>query len=224
MTDTPSSTALALPGLGADLVAATGIPPAAWDRLDTDTLVDVGAHLSRRVQADMWVLGDFACALIDRLGPAEAIAQLVVDGHDPALAGRAMAVASAVGHAVRRADLSWSHHVEVRRLGAEDQGRWLEQAATNGWSARALRQKIREATEAGRTPLGGLGPLPRPSERLLRRALESGATAVLWDPEGGALGAAKVLDVRPLGEGRSVVAVEVPSDVAGQFGAGQVAA
>lgn len=50
-----------------------------------------------------------------------------------------------VARSRRRGDIDFSLHSEVASLPAEDQGEWLEKAATEGWSVRDLRLNIRAA-------------------------------------------------------------------------------
>lgn len=47
-------------------------------------------------------------------------------------------VSGNVPAAVRRADLSWTHHRAVARLIPDDQETWLARAVTEGWSTREL--------------------------------------------------------------------------------------
>ncbi|MEV0675263.1 LmbU family transcriptional regulator [Actinosynnema sp. NPDC050436] len=52
-------------------------------------------------------------------------------------------VARNVDYSRRNDKLSFQHHAEVAALNPEDQTRWLDSAARNGWSRSRLRQEIR---------------------------------------------------------------------------------
>lgn len=52
-------------------------------------------------------------------------------------------VSRSVEFSLRKENLSYSHHKEIAKLEPDAQAYWLEQAAQNGWSVRALRDAIR---------------------------------------------------------------------------------
>ena len=54
-------------------------------------------------------------------------------------------VASAVEVSRRRDNLSWTHHAEVAAFEPDEQDRWLDRAAKNGWTVRELRAWMKGA-------------------------------------------------------------------------------
>lgn len=61
-------------------------------------------------------------------------------------------VSGNVPAAVRRADLSWSHHRIVAPLVPAEQERWLSSASENGWSVRELQEALDAAARNQESP------------------------------------------------------------------------
>lgn len=203
--------ALAIPQtiIGLDMTV-TGARPTDLDAIIPQQVVDTIGHLRRVDDVARWLVGDLVLTLVATIGESETWIAVAPLGHDQAHIERCVAVCAAVPPTVRRADLSWSHHDEVRRLDAPAQAKWLKKAADKGWSVRQLRAAIREADEEARGKLDGTaGPAgwegtwpPRIPETGLRKALDQVGVdgAVLWLPAGGSVSPAKVLDVSPHGD------------------------
>ncbi|HEX2578655.1 MAG TPA: hypothetical protein VHK88_20090 [Aquihabitans sp.] len=198
---------LALPGFEC---SAVGARPTDLDAIDPAATLAACAQLRPVGDVSRWLLGDFAAGLMATVGEAEAIRRLAVQGHNQAEFEKAVKLALAVPHGVRRPGLTWSHHEEVHRLDPPLQAFWLEVAETEGLSVRELRAAIKADLEADQPALEGTERLPHPPETLLRRALADAGpdTPVLWLPSAGGLSAARVVDTARHGE-RAVVVVEI---------------
>lgn len=208
---------LPLPGLE---LTTTGARPLDLGLVDADATFDALAQLRRYGDTARWLLGDLAAALMSTVGEAEAIRRLATQDHHQADIERAVAVAIAVPHDIRRPTLSWSHHHEVRRLARDDQDRWLARAEDRGWSVRALRTAMREEAGEAQPPLTGMERLPRPPENALRAALDQVGPdgLVAWVPGAGAISGATVRKVdRTLIPGRTILVVEVDDTLAGHL-------
>jgi len=200
-----------LPGFD---ISTVGARWADLDDVDPDATLAACARLRTVGDTSRWLLGDLAAALMATVGEAEAIRRLANQGHNQAEFDKALSLALAVPHSIRRPTLTWSHHVEVAKMDRPAQAHWLERAETEAWSVRDLRKAIHDDHHSRRPQLPGTERLPRPPETLLRAALEQHPTdPVIWSPTGGALASGQVRDVKVRGD-RAIVVLEVDASLA----------
>lgn len=111
----------------------------------------LGDRLVRMGDSAAWWIGDWR-AFGDRFVDdyREGVEQ--VDRADETIRKYAW-VARSVPRGTREQTLSFRHHEIVARLDAEEQRRWLDDAARGGWSTRDLEQALAEAkAKPGRAP------------------------------------------------------------------------
>jgi DNA modification methylase len=104
---------------------------------------EVGRTLDRIRESVHWWRGDWLCYGERTYGEMYAQA-LDPEGTNYQSLLADVWVAKQVGLLRRRNNLSWSHHREIASLGPEEQTRFLEGAAEQGWSTRELRERVRE--------------------------------------------------------------------------------
>jgi len=90
-----------------------------------------------------WWLGDWLLAGEDRYGDLSH--QGISEAWSPQTLSNCGWVASRFSPARRREDLSWSHHQEVAKYSKEEQDRWLDLAAQEGWTRARLRRELKLA-------------------------------------------------------------------------------
>lgn len=128
-----------------------------------------------------------------------------VTGLSPETLSNYASVCRNVRHDRRRAELTFSHHDEVRKLEPDDQVRWLQLAIDEGLSARELRQRIKDAL-AGDPPAPGFdgGPERVPRGRQLEDAADLVLTAAQKGPDGAYEVPAEPLHVLAAARGRDL--------------------
>lgn len=129
MTD---ATVLAVPGevTGVSLQLPEGLEFGAW--------VQVGCQLGRMEAAYRWWVGDWL-NYGERTYGSTYTREMDVTGLEYSSLANCRWVAKSVGFSRRRENLTWSHHLEVAKLTAEDQELWLQKAEANAWTAKELR-------------------------------------------------------------------------------------
>jgi hypothetical protein len=103
----------------------------------------VGTKLGTRINSACWWLGDwllFGERHYDRYRDA-----VGATGLDYQTLRNYAVIARRFPLSRRRDNLSFQHHATVAALPDEAQERWLDLAASNGWSLHALRTQIRDA-------------------------------------------------------------------------------
>ncbi len=125
----------------------------------------MGRELGSRQDLDRWALGDWARHGDRKYGDlTEAAAEIGLERatlYQLARVARKFEIA-------RRLAISWSHHLAVAALPADDADRLLQQAEAEGWSLGVVRDEAREASELHRL---------REENRRLRRALSDAGTS-----------------------------------------------
>jgi hypothetical protein len=129
------------------------LTPVSWEpqgELDFEEWRAVGRKLARIARASRWWLGDWLNYGEKAYGGkyTQALRQTGYDYQSLADMAR---VSKEFDVSRRRENLSWSHHEEVAALEPSEQDRMLDQAATHGWSQKALRAEIGGHGNAART-------------------------------------------------------------------------
>lgn len=128
----------------------------------TFKITDVGLEVSGKPDFEDWMEYGQSLKVLDGTARQFAIGDWIIMGFDTYEHGKWDAVQQVWGEegisalreyercsksiksAIRMADLSWSHHLQVADLPPDKQRHWLEQAAGNKWSVATLRQKLSE--------------------------------------------------------------------------------
>jgi hypothetical protein len=126
--------------------------------------VRCGRSLGTVGRACGWWLGDWVRYGNARYGDRYKLAAQIT-GYDAQTLMNMAYVASRFAFSRRKEGLSFSHHAEVAALPQPDQDSWLETAASEHLSVRALREALRKARREGDSPVkqSGRGPLVCPS-------------------------------------------------------------
>src|SRR4051794_7450706 len=113
--------------------------------LEFEAWREFGVKLGAYGNATQWWLGDWLVFGRMKYGRRykDAIAATGLDYQT--LRNYAM-VARRFDASRRRADLTFQHHATVCALTDDEQGRWLERAAAEGWSRNELRRRLRTAS------------------------------------------------------------------------------
>jgi hypothetical protein len=144
-----------VPGGLKGVVSVSAVKAAFAEGLTFDEWLAVGQRLLKFQESSAWWIGDWLVYGEWRYREKYRVAverlQLSVDRiRDYAY------VAGNVRPRFRRADLTFTHHRLVAKLGPAEQERWLERAATERWTKReladALRQGRRQVTSAATEP------------------------------------------------------------------------
>lgn len=127
----------------------------------------VGDRLMRAETSVNWWLGDWLCYgeryRRDYRGAMEQLDYAIGTLRNCAY------VAANVPAAMRRSDLSWTHHRIVAPRDPEEQEQLLAEAALKGWSVRELEQRIRiRSLGNGQAPEGRRASPSRPPELRIR--------------------------------------------------------
>jgi len=103
-----------------------------------------GRRLGAIGRCSQWWIGDWVRYGTARWGEKYAEAARVT-GYDPASLRNMAWVASRFDVSLRNDKLSWSHHVLLAPLGAEEQREWLQRASEERLSVADLRIELRAA-------------------------------------------------------------------------------
>lgn len=113
------------------------------EKLSFENWSDIGLKLSKIERVVLWWIGDWL-----RYGEAkwgEKYAQALDEtGYSYQTLRNAQWVCSQIELSNRLDNLSFGHHQYVARFKPEEQKRWLDQAQILGWSAKELRQQIKQ--------------------------------------------------------------------------------
>jgi hypothetical protein len=132
--------------IGAYILTATGIELKTQPELAEH--VEVGRFIAGTTRASSWWLADWLRYGESRKDWSDRIATVV---HATGLSDKTLKNYRAIGAipmTERRTDLSFSMHVEVAALDADERAEWLERAARVRWTSRELRAQIKKAREA----------------------------------------------------------------------------
>jgi hypothetical protein len=144
---------------------------------------EMGRKMDRHANAVSWWLGDWLAFGRFKYGSRYKEA-MAATGLEYQTLRNYSAVARRFEPSRRRDDLSFQHHAEVCRLPQPDQDRFLELAASNGWSRNELRRRTRAALGPRAAPaLGGAVRLVVASDRAERwrnAAERSGSSLEAW--------------------------------------------
>ena len=123
-----------------------------------------GRSLGTVGRACGWWLGDWVRYGNARYGERYKLAAQIT-GYDPQTLMNMAYVASRFDFSRRREGLSFSHHAELAALPEGDQERWLDTAAAERLSVRALREALRKARQEPQSQATppGYGPVVCPS-------------------------------------------------------------
>ena len=115
------------------------LPPS----LDWDEWVKVGEKLRALRASSKWAIGDWLVFGEHTFG--EKFSQAAdITGLEPDTLMVYQWVAASVPYKIRREDLTHAHHQVVAKQEPDDIVRWLERAASKGWSVADLRSALRE--------------------------------------------------------------------------------
>lgn len=103
---------------------------------------EAGSRIGSVGRNIQWLLGDWIAYGNQNFGERYARASKI-SGYDPQTLMNMVYVATRFSVSRRRENLSWSHHEALAALEAEDQDRWLDQAAQHRWSVSDLRMMLR---------------------------------------------------------------------------------
>lgn len=121
------------------------------DVLTFDRWQDAGRHIARIVDTSAWCLGDWLVYgqshYSDRYRHA-----IDAVGLDYQTLRNYAWVARRYPAERRREGLSFQHHAEVAALPPEEQDRWLNRAAEEGWSKTELRKHVRSDRQRRNSP------------------------------------------------------------------------
>jgi hypothetical protein len=154
LNDMPAETVIQVPGL---VIADDGTIPAHGFQITRKGLMrypeatrehweQVGTALLMMRDALQWLIGDWLLFGHRVYGVTYEQAGAML-GRDIGTLYNWVSVCQSVDFSRRREKLSFSHHVEVAKLTAEQQTYWLEQAELGGWAVARLRRSIRAAME-----------------------------------------------------------------------------
>jgi hypothetical protein len=122
-----------------------------------------GNRLGVAGRSSGWWIGDWVRYGAARYGRRYVVA-VRVTGYDDQTLMNMVYVASRFDISRRRENLSWSHHAELAAMEPGDQERWLDQAAAERLSVRALRRELLAVREAcdleAAPPQSAMGPSP----------------------------------------------------------------
>jgi hypothetical protein len=143
----------------------------------------IGARIAAHSDAASWWLGDWLAFGQAKYGRRYKEG-LTLTGLEYQTLRNYAAVARRFDLSRRRDDLSFQHHAEVCSLTDDEQDRWLELAATRGWSRNELRRRLRAAardpTAAGRVAVVRLVLEPRHVWRWRKAARRDGRGLEAW--------------------------------------------
>lgn len=110
--------------------------------MEIERWMEIGNFLGSIHRASSWFLGDWI--LFGEAAYGEMYSQAVDDlGLEYKTCANTVYVCRAVSPAVRRSDLSFSHHAEIAKLKPTNQRRYLALAKKNGWTKVQLREAIK---------------------------------------------------------------------------------
>lgn len=124
---------------------------------------EIGVRIARTADSAAWCLGDWLVYGESRYADRYRQAIEVVGLNYQTLRNYAW-VARRFPVSRRRDTLTLYHHMEVARLPADEQDRWLSRAADQGWSVRQLRRQVKEDEPGGEpitVPPAGIGGDPQ---------------------------------------------------------------
>jgi hypothetical protein len=128
---------------GVGLLIPAAVDFCAWEQ--------AGVKIARIAECSAWCLGDWLVygehRYADRYKQVIAAARL-----DYQTLRNYAWVARRFDLGRRREELSFQHHAEVAALPAEEQDRWLDLSAGQGWSRNELRRNLRASRETGLLP------------------------------------------------------------------------
>lgn len=125
--------------------SASGISRVAWvppEDLGQSEWLATGRRLGAIGRCSQWWIGDWIRYGTTRWGEKYAEAARVT-GYDVASLRNMAWVAAQFDLSLRSDKLSWSHHVLLAPLGAEEQRHWIERAASERLSVADLRLELR---------------------------------------------------------------------------------
>jgi hypothetical protein len=112
-----------------------------------------GRHLGAIGRCSQWWVGDWLRYGTSRWGEKYAVAARVT-GYDVASLRNMAWVASRFDLSLRNDKLTWSHHVLLAPLDADERREWLRRACAEGLSVSGLRSALRAARDPGRSVAG----------------------------------------------------------------------
>jgi hypothetical protein len=119
------------------------LPP----ELDLESWKLIGAKLANIAQGVQWAVGDWWCHGYHQYGERKAVAAARLLPFEFGTLMNWGSVARKIDTSRRREDVSFSHHVEVAKLPADKQERWLARAVEHRLSTKKLRQQIAQHQE-----------------------------------------------------------------------------
>jgi hypothetical protein len=118
--------------------ATSGMARRRWD--------EYGRRIARAGNGTNWWLGDWLRFGIREYGDKYAVASRITGYHEQTLMNYVY-VAAHVPIAVRRSDVSWSHHAELTKFTEAEQVHWLERVVDEAMSIADLRRELRARVE-----------------------------------------------------------------------------
>jgi hypothetical protein len=104
------------------------------------------ARIAGMGSRQMWQVGDWLVQgedeVLRHLSRSHVRTVATITGYSRHTLTMAASVARKVGPRARLDELTWWHHLAVARLDQAEQRRWLERAAEQRWSPRALREEL----------------------------------------------------------------------------------
>jgi hypothetical protein len=110
--------------------------------MDERRWMECGKHIGRAGNGTNWWIGDWLRYGNARYGERYRLAARVT-GYDEQTLMNYAYVAAHIPVSRRRADVSWSHHAEIAKLGAAAQETWLDRVVTDRLSVKDLRVELR---------------------------------------------------------------------------------
>jgi hypothetical protein len=138
------------------------------DDIGVERWTDVGRALADIGGSLRWAIGDWLLFGEQREWGDKYTDALALFDLDYASLKDCKWVAKSIELSRRSRQLSWGHHREVAGLEPDDQDRWLERAASNSWTARELRARLK-----------GDKPTPLPVHTPLLRFCQNLATPII---------------------------------------------
>jgi hypothetical protein len=124
--------------------AAPGMGRRRWD--------EYGRRIARAGNGTNWWLGDWLQFGIREYGDKYAVASRIT-GYDEQTLMNYVYVSAHVSIRARRAEVSWSHHAELAKLGEAEQVMWLQRVADEAISVLELRRRLRTSLARAEAPV-----------------------------------------------------------------------
>jgi hypothetical protein len=131
--------------------------PVAWfghTELTQREWKDFGSRLGRASSRTSWWIGDWMRFGQRHYGDHRFEAAARITGYEVQTVRNFAYVAGRFEFSRRRENLSWSHHSEVAPLALSEQERWLDQAAREHLTVRAVRMRVGRERNAAVARLG----------------------------------------------------------------------